>query len=52
MHMIIPDKNVNEDNLKKFSSSFDKDQSFNDKKGYYEVGCKIFEVNKFYKSDL
>ena len=49
--MIIPDKNVNEDNSKKFNGSFNKDQSIKDKKGFYEIGCKIFEINKFYKND-
>jgi hypothetical protein len=50
--MIIPDKNVHGDNSKKFNGTFNKDQSNNDKKGYYEIGCKIFEVNKFYKNDM
>ncbi len=46
--MIIPDNSINQ---KKFNNSINKDQSINDKKGFYEIGCKIFEINKFYKKD-
>jgi hypothetical protein len=46
--MIIQDNTFNQ---KKFNTSINKDQSINDKKAFYEIGCKIFEINKFYKKD-
>lgn len=53
--MIFPGgKNLKENShSKKSFNSFEKDQSDRDlsKKDYYEVGCKIFEINKFYKKD-
>jgi len=63
MHMILPElnylgKNISseQDNIFTNSSSFKKNNYFSEtrenlknKQVFYEVGCKIFEINKIYK---
>lgn len=55
--MILPEKNykVKDSSSAPFdykisnSSSFNKNSNENKKEIFYEVGCKIFEINKIYK---
>jgi hypothetical protein len=57
--MILPEKNYKikdsssapQDYKISNSSSFNKNSNNNNnnKQVFYEVGCKIFEINKFYK---
>ena len=47
MHLIFPDKRY-EENPNEFDSSYEEGQKLK-KKTYYEVGCKIFEINKFFR---
>lgn len=59
LHMIVPAPSHNHknrllvDKLDQSSKTFtdeEKDDHYtNDKKVFYEVGCKIFEINKIYK---
>lgn len=44
LHMIVPSKDETNNNTINNDSTFS-----TDKKVYYEVGCKIFEINKIYK---
>jgi hypothetical protein len=45
LHMMIPTKS-NSTEFKKFSNNSNKD---NKKRSYFEIGCKIFEINKIYR---
>ncbi len=65
LHMIVPEKNEDfikssgQDYKISNSSSFHKKEKFdknksnkdsiNNKQVFYEVGCRIFEINKIYK---
>jgi hypothetical protein len=51
LHMIVPSlSNVNkEDHNNIIFNNTEQQTVNNDKKVFYEVGCKIFEINKIYK---
>ncbi len=45
LHMLIPTKSNTTEIIKLSNSS----RVVNNKRSYYEIGCKIFEINKIYR---
>jgi hypothetical protein len=46
--MLIPTNKIKDSNQESGENKSDNSEN-NGKKSFYEVGCKIFEINKIYK---